>query len=160
MTVILTAPIQSGKTTSLINWSAGRNDVHGILSPVVGGKRVFMNVQTREQFPMETAGPSTPLRTDVITVGRFVFSKAGFDKAIQIIRVAIDTGGWLVIDEIGPMELRGEGFCDVLKEVLMLRKEKILVVVREGMAGQVIKYFNINDVETLHDITTLKKLPG
>ena len=155
MTVILTAPIQSGKTTSLISWSAARDDVHGILTPVVGGKRVFMNAQTKEQFPMEATGDE-----ETLTVGRFVFSKAGFDKAIQIIRVATHAGGWLVIDEIGPIELRGEGFCDVLKEVLMLRKEKTLVVVREGMAGQVIKYFNINDVETLHDITTLKKLPG
>jgi nucleoside-triphosphatase THEP1 len=157
---ILTAPVHSGKTTSLINWSAARNDVHGILTPVVGGKRVFMNAQTKEQFPMEATGPSAPLRTDVITVGRFVFSKAAFDKAIQTIRDAITKKDWLVIDEIGPMELRGEGFCEVLKEVLMLRKEKILLVVREGMAGQVIKYFNINDAETLHDITTLKKLAG
>ena len=160
MIFILTAPIQSGKTTSLIKWSAARNDVHGILTPVIEGKRVFMNAHTKEQFPMEVTGPSSSLRTDVITVGRFVFSKAAFDKAIQIIRDAIHAGGWLVIDEIGPMEIREEGFFDVLKEVLMLRKEKIILVVREGMAEQVIKYFNINDAETLHDITTLKKLPG
>ncbi len=160
MIVILTAPIQSGKTTSLVNWSAAGNDVHGILTPVTGGKRVFMNAKTKEQFPMEATRPSIPLRTDVITVGRFVFSKEAFEKAIQIIRDAINKNDWLVIDEIGPMELRGEGFCDVLKEVLMLRKEKIVLVVREGMAEQVIKYFNINDAEILHDIATLKKLPG
>jgi nucleoside-triphosphatase THEP1 len=155
MIFVLTAPMQSGKTTSLINWSAARNDVHGILTPVVGGKRVFMNAQTKEQFPMEATG-----KEEAIVVGRFVFSKKEFEKAIQAIRDAMNKYGWLVIDEIGPMELRGEGFCDVLKEVLMLRKEKIVLVVREGMAEQVIKYFNIHDAETLHDITTLKKLPG
>lgn len=32
--------------------------------------------------------------------------------------------GWLVIDEIGPLELSGEGFHDVLKEVLSNRSEK------------------------------------
>ena len=50
---ILTAPIQTGKTTSLVNWSATRKNVHGILTPVVEGKRIFMNAATNEQFPME-----------------------------------------------------------------------------------------------------------
>lgn len=108
---------------------------------------------------MEATDPSAPPGTDVITVGRFVFSKKEFEKAIQVIRDAINKNGWLVIDEIGPMELRGEGFCDVLKEVLMLRKEKILLVVREGMAEQVKKYFNIDETEQVQHITALKKLP-
>ena len=138
MTFILTAPIQSGKTVSLISWSANRNDVNGIFTPVVGGKRVFMNAQTKEQFPMEATGEE-----ETLVVGRFVFSKAGFDKAIQIIRNAIHKEGWLIIDEIGPLELKGEGFCDVLKEVLALRREKILLVVREGLAEQVKDHFSM-----------------
>src|SRR5258705_7050710 len=138
MIFILTAPIQSGKTTSLISWSAERKDVHGILTPVVGGKRVFMNAQTREQFPMEAAGEE-----ETLVVGRFVFSKAGFDKAIQIFRDAINKEGWLVIDEIGPLELKGQGFCDVLKEVLAQRNNKLLLVVREGLVQQVKEYFSI-----------------
>jgi nucleoside-triphosphatase THEP1 len=155
MIFILTAPIQSGKTTSLISWSANRNDVHGILTPVVGAKRVFMNAQTKEQFPMEATGEEKTL-----LVGRFAFSKAGFDKAIQIIRNAINKEGWLVIDEIGPLELNGEGFCAILKEALALRQEKILLVVREGIAEKVREFFNIHDIEILHDITALKKLSG
>ena len=155
MIVILTAPIQSGKTTSLINWSGARNDVHGILTPVVGGKRIFMNAQTREQFPMETTGSSVPLRTDIIAAGRFEFSKKEFEKAIQIIRDAFNKNGWLVIDEIGPLELRGEGFCDVLKEVLLVRKEKIVLVVREGMAEQVKKHFSIHTAVCISSMTDL-----
>jgi nucleoside-triphosphatase THEP1 len=138
MIVILTAPIQSGKTTSLINWSAERKDVHGILTPVVSGKRYFMNAQSKEQFLMEAEA-----KEETIAVGRFLFSKTNFNKAIQIIRDVIHKDGWLVMDEIGPLELRGEGFCDVLKEVLLRRKEKILLVVREGMAEKVKVYFSI-----------------
>jgi nucleoside-triphosphatase THEP1 len=147
MIFILTAPIQSGKTTSLISWSAARNDVYGILTPVIEGKRVFMNAKTKEQFPMEARG-----NEETLVIGRFAFSKAGFDKAIQIIRNAITKEGWLVIDEIGPLELKGEGFCDVLKEVLALRQEKILLVVREGIVEKVKKFFNIPDVEIIYDI--------
>jgi nucleoside-triphosphatase THEP1 len=155
MIYILSASIQSGKTTSLINWSATRKDVHGILTPVINGERVFMNAQTKEQFPMEATGGE-----EALAIGRFVFSKAGFDKAIQIIRNAINNEGWLVIDEIGPLELKDEGFCDVLKEVLSVQREKILLVVREGITKQVKEYFNLHDTEILHDITTLKKPPG
>jgi len=137
MIVLLTAPIHSGKTTSLIQWS-DHNNVHGILTPVVEGKRVFMNAQTNEQFAMEAIG-----NEETILVGRFTFSKTAFEKAIGIIRAAIYKEGWLIIDEIGPLELRGEGFHDIVKEVLMKRKDKIILVVREGLAQQVKDHFGI-----------------
>jgi len=144
MIYILSAPIQSGKTTSLIQWSETRKDVHGILTPVVNGKRVFMNAQTKEQFPMEAEGEE-----ETLAIGRFVFSKAGFDKAIQVIKDAITQDGWLVIDEIGPMELKDEGFSEVLKETLALKKEKIVLVVREGIADLVTDHFGILNPELI-----------
>ena len=149
MIYLLSAPVQSGKTTSLINWSAARKDVYGILTPVIKGKRVFMNAQTREQFPMEASGDE-----ETITVGRFVFSKTGFDKAIQVIRDAISKDGWLIIDEIGPLELRGEGFSEVLKEVLVRRNDKLLLVVRKEMAQKVNDHFRINasELNTIDEI--------
>ena len=80
---------------------------------------------------------------ETLVVGRFAFSKAGFEKAIQIIRDAINKEGWLIIDEIGPLEIKGEGFCDLLKEVLAQRNDKLLLVVREGLLQQVKEYFSI-----------------
>ena len=112
-----------------------------------------MNAQTKEHFPMEAKGSE-----ETLVVGKFVFSKAGFDNAIQIISDAITMEGWLVIDEIGPMELRGEGFCNVLKQVLELRKEKIILVVREGMANQVKDYFNITNSELIKKIASISDL--
>ena len=149
MIYILSAPVQSGKTTSLINWSAARKDVHGILTPVIDGKRVFMDAQTKEQFPMEASGDE-----EALTVGRFVFSKAGFDKAIQIIRNAITNEGWLVIDEIGPLELEGKGFYTIVKELLLSEKNKTILVVREGMVENV-KYhikFNATEVNSIDEV--------
>ena len=140
MIFIFTGPIQSGKTTSLINWSGNRNDVCGILTPVVSGKRVFMNAQTKEQFPMEV----TEREEEVLAIGKFIFSKTGFDRAAQIIREAMHKKGWLIIDEIGPLELRDEGFHAIVKAVAEKRKEKIILVVREGLAKQVGNHFNIN----------------
>ncbi len=142
-TYILTGPVRSWKTTTLVNWSGKRKDVHGILSPLAGEKRVFMNARNREQFPMEAEPDESP----VLSVGRFKFSKNNFDRAIGIIRDAIGKEGWLIIDEIGPLELRGEGFHDVLRETLAQRKDKLLLVVRAGLIEKVKKYFVVNAIE-------------
>jgi nucleoside-triphosphatase THEP1/ABC-type thiamin/hydroxymethylpyrimidine transport system permease subunit len=150
---ILTAPVQTGKTTSLIKWAEKRDDVHGILTPVVNGARFFMNMHNRQLFAMGAKKEET----EVLTVGRFVFSKTNFEKAIQIIRDSIHKEGWLVIDEIGPMELRGEGFSDVLKEVLANRKGNILLVIRDkdAIVEQVKEKFAMNDVLLINNIAML-----
>lgn len=140
---ILTGMVHSGKTTLLLNWSEERNDVSGVLTPVSEGKRMFVDIRTREAFPMEaTSGES-----ETLSVGRFIFSKAGFDKAIQIIREGINTSSWLIIDEIGPMELRGEGFHDILIEILQQQQpgQTLVLVVREGMVVKVKEKFGLQD---------------
>jgi nucleoside-triphosphatase THEP1 len=139
--ILLMAPVQSGKTTSLIAWSAERNDVYGILTPVVNGKRMFMDAHTRQLFLMEARVGET----ETLEIGKYIFSKKNFEKARQIIYDAIHKEGWLVIDEIGPLELKGEGFSEVLKAVLSQRKGKIILVIRdkEEMAEKVKARFGI-----------------
>jgi nucleoside-triphosphatase THEP1 len=150
---LLTGPVQTGKTTSLINWTKKKNDVFGILTPVVDGKRMFRDAHTQEQFSMEAATGEK----EILTVGRFIFSKTNFDKAIQILRDAMQSKKWLVIDEIGPLELRGEGFCTILKGILQNRGEEqiILLVVREGLAEKVKEYFDIKGTLIVNDISAL-----
>ncbi|MEQ1675214.1 MAG: nucleoside-triphosphatase, partial [Chitinophagaceae bacterium] len=136
-------------------WTEDRKDAHGILSPEVKGKRVFMNVQSRQLFLMEAKEGET----ETLTVGRFIFSKNNFNKAVQVIREGIDKDGWLIIDEVGPLELRGEGFADVLKEVLARRQRQVLLVVREkdGMVEKVKEYFGLSNPEIIREIA---ELPG
>jgi nucleoside-triphosphatase THEP1/ABC-type thiamin/hydroxymethylpyrimidine transport system permease subunit len=150
---ILTGPVETGKTTSIVKWSEKRNNVFGILTPIVNGKRTFMNVYARHLFDMEAADEET----EVLFVGRFIFSKTNFGKAITIIRNGMDKEGWLVIDEIGPLELREEGFCEVLKEVLQNENEgqTILLVVRDGLVGAVKEYFHLNNVVVINTISEL-----
>jgi len=71
------------------------------------------------------------------------FSKNNFDKAIRI--TGINKKRWLIIDEIGPLELRGGGFHTVLKEALQEQQQDILIVVRDkdNMPEQVINHFGI-----------------
>ena len=139
---ILTGAIQSGKTTKLIQWSNNRNDVFGILTPAMNGKKVFMDANSREQFSME-AGPE---EKDILTIGRYTFSKTSFEKAITILQKAIkEKSGWLLVDEIGPLELRGEGFHNIVKEILNSKTAlNILFVIRDTILDEALKFYGLN----------------
>ena len=139
---ILTGPVQSGKTTKLMKWSIDKKEVSGILTPVVDGKRVFYNVRTKEQFRME----AEPGEENILEIGKFIFSKDSFERAIYILEKAMENNsGWLIIDEIGPLELRGEGFAEVMKNILDKgNSSRLLIVVRENLIQRVIDFFKIN----------------
>lgn len=149
---ILTAPVRSGKTTSLVQWTEGRSDVRGILTPEVQGHRVFMDAATRQLFRMEAKEGEESLM-----VGRFAFSRKNFSRAADIIREAIPAGGWLVIDEVGPLELQNEGFADVLREVLAARSGRILLVIRdkEEMTQKITQHFGIDDATLISGVHQL-----
>jgi len=152
--VILNGSIQIGKTTSLVIWSQGRSDVSGILTPVIDGKRFFMNAKTREVFPMEAASGES----QVLIVGRYAFSKKGFDRAIEIVKEGMNKTDWLVIDEIGPMELKGEGFDQILREILEKRNgiQTVLLVVRDGLAEEVKEKYKIENGIVIGSVAALQ----
>lgn len=141
---ILSGPKQSGKTSLLLKWCKGKSDIHGILTPIENGKRVFMDVSTGEIFPME-AEENELLK---ITIGKHTFSLMAFSKAVNIITTAFrQSRGWLVIDEIGPLELSGKGFDEILKEILESEKAplKLILVIRESLKDQVIQHYHLHD---------------
>src|ERR1043165_8734024 len=96
---ILTGAIQSGKTTKLKEWCNDKKDVFGILTPVIDGKRFFLDISPKEKFQMEAESNEK----DVFTIGKFVFRKRSFEKAITILSNALqEKNGWIIVDEIGP----------------------------------------------------------
>jgi nucleoside-triphosphatase len=139
MIYILRGPIQTGKTTALVKWSASRSDIFGIMTPVVNGKRFFMDAHSGNQFEME----ANDGEQDVVSIGRFKFSRTAFEKASQIIDHSINKG-WLVIDEIGPLELNKSGFYEVLRKVLENHSSYLLLVVRERLVEKVTESFELN----------------
>jgi nucleoside-triphosphatase THEP1 len=145
---ILTGNIASGKTTSLIKWSERRHDVNGILTPVIEGRRVFVNVHTSEQWSME----ASENETEVLQIGKYIFSKKSFEKAIAVIKDAKDKSGWLVVDELGPLELKGEGFYAIMKEILRERSNNLLLVVRENLVNEIINKFDLTEAIVIDEI--------
>jgi nucleoside-triphosphatase THEP1 len=152
--VILTGNIHTGKTTSLMNWIDNRDDVYGILTPVINDKRIFLDVETKLSFPME----ADKNEDEVIFVGRHRFIRKNFEKAGNIISMAQNKGGWLIIDEIGPLELRKEGFYDVLPESLQRNDQNVLLVVRATILEEVINQFGLEDAVIINSVTELENV--
>ncbi len=142
---ILSAPIQSGKTTRLLEWVRSQENVAGILTPDRDGKRYFLDISTGEEFPMEAADNES----EIISIGKFKFSKNNFSRAIQVLKRDIGKRGWLVVDEVGPLELKGEGFAEILAEMITERSGNILLVVRDGLLHTVVKQFGIMSYEAV-----------
>lgn len=136
--LILTGPKGSGKTTLLQHWLE-ENEAGGILSPVEECKRVFASVTSGMAWQME-AGKD---ESEVLNVGKYSFSKKGFEQAEATLLFDLRAGNLpLVIDEIGPLELRESGLHHCLKKILSSKKTTcVIAVVREGLVKEVIKAY-------------------
>ena len=75
----------------------------------------------------------------------YSFNKDGFTFANNIVESALEKGvKCFYLDELGHLELKGEGFANILRRLL---KEKIdlVLVIREALLEQMCKTFEIND---------------
>jgi len=141
---LVTGEINTGKTTRLKTWAINQKNFFGILTPKEGGIRLFENVSSAEKWPMEAVGEE-----EFLEVGRYRFSKMAFQKAEKVIIEAIDANGErnLILDEIGPLELRDYGFAELLKIAIekaeMDSDLKLIVVVRTGLVEEVSRKFGL-----------------
>ncbi len=141
---ILTGSKGCGKTTSLLNYCNTHKNVVGILTPIINNKRCFYNILSKDFFAMKYASEAND---EAISVGKYLFSSNAFSKA-NLIFQNIDTGNnQVIIDEIGPLELRGEGFANSLKQLLQKDFINLILVVREELIDEVIKYFALQNVQ-------------
>jgi nucleoside-triphosphatase len=143
---ILKGAVGSGKTTYLMNYCKVKQNTAGILSPVINGKRHFLNISSNEMKLME----SSEEETETLNIGRYKFSAKAFEWANKIL---IDCTNkkyeTIIIDEIGPLELQGKGFAETLKFFLIHNeiKSDLLLVIRENLANQVLHYFGIRKAD-------------
>lgn len=147
--IILTGEIQTGKTTTLFNWVKDRKDIAGVLTPVVEGKRFFYSIPNAAYYNMEVAENET----EVLQVGRFLFSATQFEKTNNSILKWLSEPHWkyLVIDEIGPLELvQQKGLWTSLSSICETNFDKtIILVVRKSLSGQVKGLFEKRGFNTL-----------
>jgi nucleoside-triphosphatase len=112
---ILHGDIGSGKTARARDWATqqvmtGRL-VGGVLARKTSEGRRFVDLMTGDEVPLEQPADGE----EALAVGRFLFRRAAFDWAIVRVEAAVSAGAQaVIIDEVGPLEMRGDGFAPLL----------------------------------------------
>lgn len=153
--IILTGETGEGKTTSLINWmKEGEKRVHGIFMPVEEDKRFFYNPYMDIKISAE-APKSTKSTDGIIEIGKFKFSKKSFKVASSWLKMKppLNTD-YLIIDEIGPLELRGDGLEPELTDFIEKTKngevnQTVILVVRKSLVVDVIDHYGLTNTRLI-----------
>jgi len=147
MIYILTGNIRTGKTTALINWAADRTDVGGFVTPDSLNGRILKRLGREGLEPLEQDQPSTDVK--IVKVGKFSFYQKAFDLGDQWIKEDLEDSRnkYIVIDEIGKLELQGKGWSKALRDILKhdWSDRNLILVVRESLLEEVQGRFDIHD---------------
>ena len=137
MVLVLTGPVHGGKTTflerALPHWTGRGLACAGFLSPAAAGETggagydLLEIASGRRQPYLRRHGEPGAER-----IGPYVFVPAALERARTILRCD-GPSGLLVVDEVGPLELRGGGLWPALREALARPGRTLLVVVRRDI---------------------------
>jgi nucleoside-triphosphatase THEP1 len=141
--LLVTGPVGAGKTTALARlvqeWRTSGRDVRGILAHRVmkGGRTVGYDLEVIGE--KERSVLARKKGTGVERIGPFVF----FDEALALGRQALRntvSAEIVVVDEIGPLELRGGGWAREVEELLRESEAVVILVVRKQIQKQVVQW--------------------
>lgn len=148
--MVVTGAKGQGKTTFLRAYVAraaqsGRS-IGGIASPAVfvADSRVgydLIDLRSGKQQPLARVVAST---TSTPTIGSFQFDNAAVAQGNVAIVAAVQSGADLVaIDEVGPLEFRGQGWAPALETALRECRldQELIVVVRAALLDDLPRRF-------------------
>ncbi len=154
MIYILTGGIRTGKTTALLDWCENRNDIDGVLCPDDDkGKRYFLNIKSKDTYPLAANNETEDY--NIISIGPFQFLKSSFQKANDYLLEVNDKRdySYLVIDELGKLELKNIGLHDSAKSTVNQHENSkshhLILVVRESLLNEIIEHYNISEYSVL-----------
>ena len=133
--VLITGPIDSGKTTSLerlveIEKTKGNSPTGIIGRGVFDGEAKIgfdaVDVSAGSSWPLARIGKEIK---DGFSVGKFTFSNEALELA-QATLLNFRQNGVVFLDEVGPLELAGEGYADCLRTLLDSNIARLYISVR------------------------------
>ncbi len=150
MIYIFSGPVQSGKTTRLMHWIRERENADGILAPVIGGYRHLYHIGEDEKKLLEVEKEEA--NTETMRIGKYVFSNEAFCWAQRILDGCAEKAtDWIIVDEIGPLELKGKGLEPAVKRLIGRHRNTqhvhLVLVVRENLVDQVCTHYDIMPVK-------------
>jgi len=158
---ILSGPIATGKTTRLMTWVKMQSGCSGIMAPVINQKRHLYSISLNESRLLEVDKKASADEATVC-IGRYCFLESTFQWArTELLRAIRENPQFLVIDEIGPLELSGNGLEPVIGDAVRLSAMKPQItqlwVVRKTLVAKVIRHYDLEGKYT-QDETFLKNI--
>lgn len=150
MVTIITGDKNTGKTRFLEHWYNLDTTGIGFCSPKVlsnsgelcGYDLLFFPEKKRLPF-IRLASPADRYDAEKIVKGRFAFSLPAIEAAHQHIKTACHSASTPIwIDEIGALELSGEGFDTLFRHALRHYKD-IRVIFRKHLVNELIERYSI-----------------
>lgn len=153
MIYIVTGEVGSGKTTKIQNWLSNRTDVGGFISPDFNGTRYLKNNQSKEVIRFQVRNQED----DQIEVGRFLFRKSAFRQAEEwaVQHLIEDKVSYILIDELGKLEVKGEGLATLIKKLVSQDLKHIILVIRDYLLDEAIQIFGLQKAKVV-DIVDLE----
>ncbi|RLD27688.1 MAG: hypothetical protein DRI54_00655 [Bacteroidetes bacterium] len=151
---IFTGPVKSGKSTRLFDWVDKQPNAAGILSLIIDGKKHLYSISDKKKLCLESS------KNTAIKVGRYMFDPDVFYWAQKQLTEELNRAkDLLIIDEIGYLELRGEGLEPTLSKIIKKSEKanniKLLLVVRESLVNQVIEHYRFDNIKIINNIKEL-----
>ena len=161
---IISGETRSGKTTylkeiiSVLRAQSPNLRIGGIIAHGIDreGERYgfdIENVATEEKAFLCSQEP----QEDAQKIGRFYFDKKGFDFGNKALKTDLATTDLLVIDEIGYMELRGEGWFTAIEEALEYQNLNMIWVVRKRILEEVLQLWQHPNTKVIYTKTSKAK---
>lgn len=144
--IILSQPIRTGKTTTLMYVVSSKNAdriYDGIVCPDIAGSRKLLFIAERRVVDLEI-----PKSEDSIIVGRFFFDKRVFDEANEYLVNLSLNGNDIIVDEVGKLELNNQGFHLGVSALISKFQSghvsgNLILVVRDSLLNQVVEKYNL-----------------
>lgn len=142
--IIITGPKHTGKTSYLTNLTANFKNlswpVSGIISPgtMKNGKRntiSVINLKTGEKKIL--ASRTKPIKDAATRHCSFKFDRKGFEFANKAL-LDYSPSGIVFLDEFGPLEFLGKGYCHAFNHLLHSNISALYVVVRKELLSRFI----------------------
>ncbi len=159
---IYTGAVRSGKTTTLMEELANQDGIAGVLTPDVNGVRKLYDLKTRTYFSFQSEADINSSEP-VITIGRFAFYESAVARARHMLVAALqEQPRLLVIDEVGRLELRQQGFEPVVGVIIRAQQAghlrgNLLIVVRDSLLDEVVSHYRLQRYRILHSRQELRQ---
>jgi nucleoside-triphosphatase len=151
---LLSGAVHSRKTTRLTQWIKDKDNVDGILQPVIDEKRYIKIISSGEIRLLEV--PDDSDKKNIIAIGNYKFSNDVFTWARnQLIYSFKINPYWLIIDEFGKLEIDNKGLEPALSKVINELKNypriNLVIVVRDYLVSGFLQKYSLskNDVNMI-----------